>query len=53
MGRPLRKIIFPAAGMGTRFDAGNPLDFLIANTMLGLDHPEYGDELRSIIKKNL
>jgi len=38
---------------GKRFDAGNPLGFLIANTMLGLDHPEYGDALRSIIKKNL
>jgi len=38
---------------GERFDAGNPLGFLTANTILGLQHPEFGDALRSIIKKNL
>jgi len=38
---------------GKRFDAGNPLGFLIANTLLGLDHPEYGEALRAVIKKNL
>jgi UTP--glucose-1-phosphate uridylyltransferase len=38
---------------GERFDAGNPLGFLTANTILGLRHPEFGDALRSIIKKNL
>lgn len=38
---------------GDRFDAGNPLGFLIANALLGLKHPEFGDSLRSVIKKNL
>lgn len=38
---------------GERFDAGNPLGFLIANTILGLKHPDYGDSLRAAIKKNL
>jgi len=38
---------------GERFDAGNPLGFLTANTILGLRHPEFGDALRAIIKKNL
>lgn len=38
---------------GERFDAGNPLGFLIANSLLGLKHPEYGDSLRSVIKKHL
>jgi UTP--glucose-1-phosphate uridylyltransferase len=36
---------------GKRFDAGNPLGFLIANTMLGLEHPEFGDAFREAIKK--
>ena len=38
---------------GKRFDAGNPLGFLVANTLLGLEHPEHGEALRAIIKKNL
>jgi UTP--glucose-1-phosphate uridylyltransferase len=38
---------------GERFDAGNPLGFLTANTLLGLRHPDFGDALRSIIKKHL
>jgi UTP--glucose-1-phosphate uridylyltransferase len=38
---------------GERFDAGNPLGFLIANTILGLKHPEFGDSLRAAIKKTL
>ena len=38
---------------GERFDAGNPLGFLTANAILGMRHPEFGDALRSIIKKNL
>ncbi len=38
---------------GERFDAGNPLGFLIANTILGLRHPEFGDSLRAVIKNNL
>ncbi|MDX8395547.1 MAG: UTP--glucose-1-phosphate uridylyltransferase GalU [Mariprofundaceae bacterium] len=38
---------------GDRFDAGNPLGFLQANTMLGLQHPEYGKVLRSMLQKQL
>jgi len=38
---------------GDRFDAGNPLGFLIANTLLGIKHPEFGELLRSVIKQNL
>jgi len=38
---------------GDRFDAGNPLGFLIANTLLGMNHPEFGENLRAVIKKHL
>jgi len=38
---------------GRRFDAGNPLGFLIANALLGMKHPEFGEALRSVIRKNL
>ncbi|OIQ00273.1 MAG: UTP--glucose-1-phosphate uridylyltransferase [Zetaproteobacteria bacterium CG2_30_46_52] len=34
-----------------RFDAGNPLGFLIANLTLGVRHPQYGDTLREYLKK--
>lgn len=35
---------------GDRFDAGNPLGFLMANSALGLQHPEYGDEFNHFLK---
>lgn len=38
---------------GQRFDAGNPEGFLLANTVLGLQHGEYGDSLRKALKKHL
>jgi len=38
---------------GERFDAGNPLGFLIANTLIGMKHPEFGAALRAEIKKQL
>jgi UTP-glucose-1-phosphate uridylyltransferase len=57
MRRALRKIVIPAAGMGTRFlpvTKATPKEMLtIANTLLGLKHPEFGESLRSVIKKNL
>ncbi len=31
---------------GQRFDAGNPGGFLAANALLGLQHPEYGEQLK-------
>jgi len=38
---------------GERFDAGNPMGFLLANTTLGLRHPEYGDALRQHLQELL
>ncbi|ATX80925.1 UTP--glucose-1-phosphate uridylyltransferase [Mariprofundus ferrinatatus] len=38
---------------GQRFDAGNPGGFLLANAVLGLQHPEYGESLRRALKKQL
>lgn len=38
---------------GERFDAGNPSGFLIANTILGLQHPKYGESLREALHKFL
>jgi len=38
---------------GQRFDAGNPEGFLQANTILGLQHPQYGEALRKILKEQL
>jgi len=35
---------------GERFDAGNPLGFLMANIALGLDHPDYGQRLRDFLQ---
>ncbi len=35
---------------GERFDAGNPYGFLLANAKLGLQHPDYGDALRTALK---
>lgn len=34
---------------GQRFDAGNPEGFLLANAMLGLQDPRYGDHLRQAL----
>jgi UTP--glucose-1-phosphate uridylyltransferase len=34
---------------GERFDAGQPLGFLLANLELGLRHPDYGEPLRQAI----
>jgi len=36
---------------GQRFDAGNPEGFLLANTLLGLQHEQYGEALRQALKK--
>lgn len=38
---------------GLRFDAGNPEGFLLANSVLGLQHPEYGESLRQALKEHL
>ncbi len=38
---------------GERFDAGNPLGFLMANTALGLNHPDYGSPLLDFIRQRL
>jgi UTP--glucose-1-phosphate uridylyltransferase len=38
---------------GQRFDAGNPEGFLLANTILGLQHESYGENLRRALKKHL
>jgi len=38
---------------GQRFDAGNPEGFLIANTLLGLQHEQYGEALRKVLKEYL
>ncbi len=38
---------------GQRFDAGNPGGFLLANAVLGLQHPQYGDTLRKALKPYL
>ena len=38
---------------GERFDAGNPLGFLMANMALGLDHPDYGSPLLDFIRQRL
>ena len=38
---------------GQRFDAGNPEGFLLANTVLGLQHADYGDALRRALKDHL
>ncbi len=46
----------PVYGMlieGQRFDAGNPAGFLIANAVLGLQHPLYGEAFRENLKKYL
>ncbi len=38
---------------GQRFDAGNPEGFLMANTLLGLQHEQYGESLRKLLKAHL
>jgi len=38
---------------GERFDAGNPLGFLMANMALGLNHPDYGSPLHDFIRQRL
>ncbi len=38
---------------GQRFDAGNPEGFLMANTLLGLQHEQYGKALRQLLKDHL
>jgi len=38
---------------GQRFDAGHPEGFLVANTLLGLQHKEYGEALRKALKAHL
>ncbi|MDQ7011335.1 MAG: UTP--glucose-1-phosphate uridylyltransferase GalU [Mariprofundaceae bacterium] len=38
---------------GERFDAGNPQGFLLANVALGLQHPEYGEAMRALLKASL
>ncbi|MDX8407650.1 MAG: UTP--glucose-1-phosphate uridylyltransferase GalU [Mariprofundaceae bacterium] len=38
---------------GQRFDAGNPGGFLLANAVLGLQHPQYGDAFRRGLKAYL
>ena len=38
---------------GQRFDAGNPLGFLTANLVLGLENEEFADDLRRILKQYL
>ncbi len=38
---------------GQRFDAGNPEGFLLANAVLGLQHEQYGENLRRALKEYL
>ncbi|GAV20219.1 UTP--glucose-1-phosphate uridylyltransferase [Mariprofundus micogutta] len=38
---------------GQRFDAGNPEGFLQANAVLGMQHPQYGEVLRKVLKEHL
>jgi len=38
---------------GERFDAGNPQGFLLANVALGLQHSEYGEAMRALLKASL
>jgi len=38
---------------GQRFDAGHPEGFLVANTLLGLQHEQYGEALRKALKAHL
>ncbi len=38
---------------GERFDAGNPLGFMLANARLGLSHEEYGAPLRAMLQQIL
>ena len=38
---------------GQRFDAGNPEGFLLANAILGLQHEDYGENLRRALKAHL
>lgn len=45
--------VYGVALNGQRFDAGSPEGFLIANTVLGLQHPEHGDVLRQALKEYL
>ncbi len=34
-----------------RYDTGNPLGFLTASIQLGLTNPEFGDDLRSFLRR--
>jgi len=36
---------------GKRFDAGNPLGFLMANVELGKQHPKYGEEFTAFLNR--
>lgn len=38
---------------GRRFDCGDKLGYLEANVALGLDHPDLGDDLRTVLKRYL
>ncbi|MDR0483656.1 MAG: UTP--glucose-1-phosphate uridylyltransferase [Alphaproteobacteria bacterium] len=39
--------------VGERFDCGNPLGLLEASIEVGLDHPEYSEKIKDIIKRRL
>ena len=43
--RPVYGVIF----RGRRYDTGDRADWIKANVLLGVDHPELGDEIRSWI----
>lgn len=45
--------VYGAVLEGQRFDAGNPEGFLLANAVLGLQHEQYGQALRHILKEQL
>ena len=45
--------VFGVVIEGERFDAGQPLGFLLANLNLGLRHADYGEPLRQALSKLL
>ena len=49
MPQKVRKAIFPTAGLGTRYDAGDKLGFLIATVEFGLKHSELAAEFRNYL----
>jgi len=45
--------VYGALIEGDRFDAGNPMDFLMVNAELGAGHPRLGGESSNILRQLL